>query len=116
MRNRRTGTTAVPLASVRLDLLLRRLAELDSVGAVDLLADDLDLLLNRLLEVVQELELRLALAHGDKCLCECFGASTAFGPVVAHYRGIGTAVECELTNELELSLGIRAVGTDQHAI
>ena len=53
---RLTRQVAVALASVRLDLLLRKLAELNAVCAVDLLRDDLNLLLDRKLEVVQELE------------------------------------------------------------
>ena len=97
------------MTSVGLNLLLRRLAELDPVGAVDLLADDLNLLLDRLFEVIQELELRVAFAHRHECLRKGLGACTTLGPVVTDDRGIGTAAESELTDELKLGLGVRAV-------
>ena len=101
-----TRQVAVALASVRLDLLLRKLAELNAVCAVNLLRDDLDLLLDGELKVVQELEVRLSLADADHSLGESAGTCTTLGPMVADYSSICTSSESLLPNELELRFGV----------
>ena len=58
----RTGKTTIFLPGIGFDLLLGEVAELDAVGAIDLLADNGDLLLDGEVQIIKELEFRFAFA------------------------------------------------------
>lgn len=103
---RLTGKVPVSLTSVRLNLRLRKLAELNTIAAVNLPNDRVDLILDRHVEIIQELEARLALARSDEGLRELDGAGSTFGPVVADDGGICTSRQGLLADELELGFGI----------
>ena len=95
-------------------MLLRLLAELDAVRAVDLLADNLDLLLDREVEVVQELEVGFTLTGLDDGLRESERTSTTLRPVVADDGSVGTAGERLLADELELGGSVSAAETSDY--
>ena len=84
------------------------LAKLDAIGAIDLLADNLDLLLDRQVEVIQELEVRLALAGGNNGLSESKSAIAALSPVVADDSGVSPTLEGQIADELELGRSVGA--------
>lgn len=105
---RLTGKVAISLAGVGFHLLLCELAELDTICTVNFLGDDLDLLLDRQIQVVEELEVRLAFADSDDGFSESTGTHATFRLMIADDSRIGTSSERLLTNELELS---RRVGT-----
>lgn len=98
-----------PLPLIRINLLLRHLAQLDSIRTIHLLRDDLDLLGKRLVQVVQELEAGGALASGDDGLGEGARTDTTFGPVVGHDGGIGSACEGLVADEFELGGGVGTI-------
>ena len=97
------------MTRVCIDLLLRTFTELNPVRAVNLLRDDLDLLRDRQVEVVQELEVGLALTDGDDGFSERTRAGTALSPVVANNCGVRTAGERLLTDELEFGRCVGAI-------
>ena len=103
-----TGKVCETLTSVGLDLFLGQLAELDSVGTVDLLANGFDLGGDGDVEVVEELEVGFTLTGGDDGFSECASTSATLGPVVAYNSGIGTASKGFATNELEFCRSISA--------
>lgn len=113
MKMRLTGKVAVSLAGVGFHLLLCELAELDTIRTVNLLGDDLDLLLDRQIQVVEELEVRLAFADSDDGFSESTGTRATFSPMIADDSRIGTSSERLLTNELEFS---RRVGTTNRTL
>lgn len=101
-----TGKVTKALSSVCLDLLLGLLAELDSIGAIDLLANGLDLLSNRNIEIIKELEVGFAFAGSDNGFSQCASTSTTLSPVIADNCSIGTTGESLITNELEFGRGV----------
>ena len=88
------------MTSVRLNLLLSKFAELDAIRTVDLLGDDLNLLFDGQVQVVQELEVRWALADGDYGFGKSTGTCTTLGPVVADDGCICAASKRLLSDEL----------------
>ena len=88
------------MTSVRLNLLLSKFAELDTIRTIDLLGDDLNLLFDGQVQVVQELEVRLALADGDDGFGKSAGTSTTLGPVVTDDGCICAASKRLLSDEL----------------
>ena len=96
------------LTSVGLNLFLSKLTELDSVGAVDLLANGFDLSGDGNVEIVEELEVGFTLTGGDNGFSECASTSTTLSPVVADNSGIGTTSKGFATNKLELCRSIGA--------
>jgi hypothetical protein len=94
------------LTSVQVDLLPGLLAELDAVSPVHLLGDDLDLLVERQVDVVQELELGLALAGLDDSLGERDGTLTTTSPVVGWDGLVGAGRQGVVLDELELGGGV----------
>lgn len=108
MRLGLTGQVPVPLTGVSIDLLLGEFAELDPISTVDLLHDGSDLVLDGDIEIVEELEVGLALACGNESFGELDGSGTTLSPVVTDHGGIGTSRQSFLTDELELGRGVGA--------
>jgi hypothetical protein len=107
--NERTRKPAITLASIGINLCLRLRAEGNAIGTVDFLADSLDLLLDRAVEVVEELELRLALADGDDSLSEVLGTGATLGPVVADDCSVGASSESLFADQSKLSLRVGSI-------
>ena len=103
-----TGEVAEALASIGLDLLLRSLAEFNTVCAIYLLADGEDLVRDRDVEIVEELEVRRALACRNNSLRQRTRTGTTLCPVVAHDCSISASGQRLLTDELELGGCIRS--------
>ena len=105
-----TGQVAEALASVRLNLLLCKLAELNAVSAVDLLRNCLDLLLDGEIEVVEELEVRGPLTDCDDGLRESASACTTLSPMVADDCSVSAASQSLRADKFELGRRISPVG------
>ena len=95
------------MAGVCVNLRTGEFAELDSIGTVDLFANDVDLLFDREIEVVQELEVRRGLATRDHCSSELAGSGSTFCPVITNDRDIGTTSDGQFLYEGEFGGGVR---------
>lgn len=102
-----TRQAAVSLAGVGIDLLACKVAQFDTVCAVDLFSNSIDLGLNGLVEVVEEFEVGFTLADVNDSLGQIPGPSTSLSPVVADNRSVRTSSQGLLAHEGKLSRGVR---------
>lgn len=107
--SKRTRKIAIALSSIRLDLLLGKLAQLYTISAIYALRNGRYLVFNGSLEVVKEFKVGGSLARGDGGLRECFRACTTLCPMIANDSSISSGSQCFRPDEFKLSWCIRPV-------
>jgi len=96
------------LAGICINLRASKIAELDSVGAIDFFADRGDFLLDRESEIIQELEVRGGFTACNNGSSELAGSGSTLCPVTADNRSISTASDSHFLHKGEFGGGIRA--------
>jgi len=94
------------LAGVCVDLRAGEITELDSIGTIDLFADDRDLLFDGQVEIIEEFKAGGAFTACNNCFSECAATCTSFGPVIADDSCIRPTTESLFANESKLRRGI----------
>lgn len=97
-----TRETTVSLTGVGLNLRASKVAEFDTISAIDLLSNDIDLLLDGEVQVVKELEVGFAFTDSDGGFGQISCAGASLGPVVTDDSSIGTRRQSLFTDESEL--------------
>ena len=108
-RNPRLTRKAIEsLAGVCVNLRASKVAEFDSVGAVDLFAYCGDFFLNRESEIIQELEFRGGFTARNNRSSELAGSGSTFCPVIANNRSVSTTSDSHFLHKGEFGGGVRA--------
>lgn len=102
------------MCSIGIDLLLRKLRELDLLRTIHLLANGLHALKDSALGVIEKLEFLWLLAGLDNTLSEVNGSGTTLSPVVGLNGILGTSGESLLAESLDLgsSVALKLVDGD----
>jgi hypothetical protein len=102
----RTGEIAVALPGIGFDLLLGKITQLYAVRTINVSGNGGNLLFNGLAQVIEEFEMRFALAGSDQRFCQLPRTGATLGPVIADNGSIRATNQCSLPDELKFGGGI----------